>query len=151
MKKRPVIAVIGGRKEGRALLKEAEESGRLIAERGAILVSGGLNGVMEAASKGAKSAGGLTIGILPQDHKKEANKYIDVAVATGLGIGRNVIIARAADALIAIGGEYGTLSEIAFALQLAKPVIGIRTWDIRGVVAASDAKDAVAKVFESVK
>ena len=151
MKKKPVIAVIGGRKTGKLLLNEAEKAGRLLAERGAILVSGGLNGVMEAASKGAKAAGGLTVGILPQDHTKEANKYIDVPVATGLGIGRNIIIARTADALIAVGGEYGTLSEIAFALQLGKPVIGIRSWDIRGVIPAYDAEDAVAKAFEALK
>jgi len=106
---------------------------------------------MKAASKGAKAAGGLTVGILPQEHKEEANKYIDVPVATGLGIGRNVIIARTADALIAVGGEYGTLSEIAFALQLGKPVIGIRSWDIRGVIPAYDAEDAVAKAFEALK
>jgi len=151
MKKRYVIAVIGGRKAGKALLKEAEEAGRLIAERGAVLISGGLTGVMEAASKGASSAGGLTVGILPHEHKEKANKYIDVAVATGLGIGRNVLIARTADALIAIGGKYGTLSEIAFGLQLGKPVIGIRSWDIKGLVPAYDAKDAVAKVFEAIK
>ena len=84
MKKRPVIAVIGGRTTYKPLLMEAEKAGGLLAERGAILVSGGLDGVMEAASKGAKAAGGLTVGILPQDHKKEANKYIDVPVATGL-------------------------------------------------------------------
>ena len=150
MKKRPVIAVIGGKKEAKALMKEAEEAGRLIAEGGAVLISGGLDGVMESASKGARSAGGLTVGILPQDNTLGANKYIDVAVATGLGIGRNVIIARTADALIAIGGEYGTLSEIAFALQLGKPVVGIRSWDIRGVVPAVDAADAVAKAFAAI-
>ena len=151
MKKRFMIAVIGGKKASNSILKEAEEVGRLLSERSAILVSGGLNGVMEAASKGAKAAGGLTIGILPQDHKKEANKYIDVPLATGLGIGRNVIIARTADALIAVGGEYGTLSEIAFALQLGKPVIGIRSWEIKGVIPAYDAEDAVAKAFEALK
>jgi hypothetical protein len=151
MKKRPVIAVIGGRKEARALIKEAEEAGRLIAESGAVLVSGGLGGVMESASKGARSAGGLTVGILPQDNTLGANRYIDVAVATGLGIGRNVLIARTADALIAIGGEYGTLSEIAFGLQLGKPVIGIMSWDILGVVPAVDAEDAVAKAFAAIQ
>jgi len=103
---------------------------------------------MEAASRGAKLEGGLTVGILPHDHSKEANQYIDFPVATGLGIGRNVIIARTADALIAVGGEYGTLSEIAFALQMGKPVVGIKTWDIKGVVGAKNAADAVNKVFE---
>lgn len=143
-----IIAVIGGRKVEKALLDEAEKVGGLIARNDLILVCGGLTGVMEAASKGAKSEGGLTIGILPQDHKRDANEYIDIPIATGLGIGRNVIIARTADALIAIGGEYGTLSEIAFALQLNKPVIGIRTWEIRGVIKADNAEDAVAKATE---
>jgi uncharacterized protein (TIGR00725 family) len=151
MKKRAVIAVIGGRTETKALLREAEETGRLIAEGGAVLISGGLSGVMESASKGARLAGGLTVGILPQDNTLGSNRYIDVAVATGLGIGRNVIIARTADALVAIGGGYGTLSEIAFGLQLGKPVVGISSWDIRGVVPAVDAADAVAKAFSAIK
>lgn len=145
---RKQIAVIGGRRVERSLLDEAEEVGRLIARRGAVLVCGGLTGVMEAASRGARSEGGITIGILPQEHKREANEYIDIPIATGLGIGRNVIIARTADVLIAIGGGYGTLSEIAFALQMGKTVIGIKTWDIKGVVKAEDAEDALNKVFE---
>ena len=148
MKKSPLIAVIGGRKADRTLKREAEEVGRLLAQNGGILVCGGLHGIMEAASKGAKTAGGMTVGILPQEHTKDANPFIDVAIATGLGIGRNVIIARTADALIAVGGEYGTLSEIAFGLQMKKPVVGIGTWDIRGIIPAKDAKEAVAKVFE---
>lgn len=146
--KAKLIAVIGGRKVKKALLKEAETVGRLIAGKKAVLVCGGLSGVMEAVSKGAKAEGGLTIGILPHDHKREANEYIDIPIATGLGIGRNVIIARTADALIAIGGEYGTLSEIAFALQMGKPVAGIRTWDIKGIIKAENAEDAVNKIFE---
>ena len=148
---RTTIAVIGGRKVEQSLLKEAEAVGRLLAGRNAVLVSGGLGGVMEAASRGMKSEGGLTVGLLPQDHKRDANDFIDVAIATGLGIGRNVIIARTADAVIAVGGEYGTLSEIAFALQLGKPVVGIRTWDIKGVITAVDAGDAVGKVFAALE
>ena len=148
MKQRPHIAVIGGRKADKGLRKEAEAVGRLIAQKGGILVCGGLHGIMESASKGAKEAGGLTIGILPQDHKRDANPYIDLPIATGLGIGRNVIIARTADALIAVGGEYGTLSEMAFGLQMKKPVVGISTWEIKGIVPAENAEDAVAKVFE---
>lgn len=143
-----IIGVVGGRRTEKALLSEAETVGRLIARRGATLVCGGLGGVMEAASRGAKSEGGLTVGILPQNDSKEANQYIDIPIATGLGIGRNVIIARTADALIAVGGEYGTLSEIAFALQIGKPVIGIKTWDIKGVISAENAVDAVNKVFK---
>jgi hypothetical protein len=148
MKQGPLIAVIGGRKSDKALKKEAEAVGRLIAHKGGVLICGGLHGIMEAAAKGAKSSGGLTVGILPQDHKGDANPYIDLPIATGLGIGRNVIIARTADALIAVGGEYGTLSEIAFGLQMKKPVVGISTWDIKGIVPAENAEDAVAKVFE---
>jgi uncharacterized protein (TIGR00725 family) len=148
---KPIIAVIGGRRTEKALLSEAEEAGKLIARRGACLVCGGLSGVMEAVSRGAKSEGGITVGILPHDHKREANEWIDIPIATGLGIGRNVIIARTADALIAIGGEYGTLSEIAFALQMGKPVVGIRTWDIKGVFSAGNAAEAVHKVFELLK
>ncbi len=150
MKRRLVIGVIGGRRTEKRLLNEAEEVGRLIAERGAVMACGGLMGVMEAASRGARSAGGLTVGILPHEHKREANEYIDVAIATGLGIGRNVIIARTSEALVAVGGEYGTLSEIAFALQMGKPVVGIGTWEIRGVIPAENASDAVQKVFEQL-
>jgi uncharacterized protein (TIGR00725 family) len=151
MKSKTVIAVIGGRKVTKRLLEEAEEVGSLNTGHDAILVSGGLGGVMEAASKGAKAEGGMTLGILPQEHKREMNEYIDVPVATGLGIGRNVIIARTADALIAVGGEYGTLSEIAFALQMKKPVVGIKTWDIKGITPAENAQDAVDKVFEILR
>ncbi len=146
-----IIAVIGGRRIEKALLAEAEEVGKLIAKSGAILVCGGLGGVMEAASKGAQAEGGLTVGILPQDNPDRANQYIDIPVTTGLGIGRNVIIARTADALIAVGGEYGTLSEIAFALQMKKPVIGIKTWDIKGVIASENALDAVDKALNLLK
>jgi len=145
---KPIIAVIGGRRSDKSLLKEAEEVGQLIAQKGLTLVCGGLRGVMEAASRGARSEGGLTVGILPQNDSKEANPFIDIPVVTGLGIGRNVIIARTADALIAIGGEYGTLSEIAFALQMGKPVVGIKTWDIKGVIPAENASEAVNKVLE---
>jgi len=146
-----IIAVIGGRRIEKALLAEAEEVGRLLAKSGAILVCGGLGGVMKAASKGAQSEGGLTVGILPQDNPDRANQYIDIPIATGLGIGRNVIIARTADALIAVGGEYGTLSGIAFALQLKKPVVGIKTWDIKGVMSAENAVDAVDRAFNLLK
>jgi uncharacterized protein (TIGR00725 family) len=143
-----IIAVIGGRRVEKSLLEEAEKVGRLIARSGMALVCGGLGGVMEAASRGARSEGGTTIGILPQDHKRDVNDYIDIPIVTGMGIGRNVIIARTADALVAIGGEYGTLSEIAFALQLGKPVIGVRTWEIKGIVTAVNAEDAMGKALE---
>lgn len=142
-----IIGVIGGRRTEKKLLKEAEKAGRLIAQRGAVLICGGLGGVMKAASKGAKSEGGITVGILPQDNSEKANRYIDIPIITGFGIGRNVIIARTANALIAIGGEYGTLSEIAFALQLNKTVTGINTWDIKGIIQVENAKEAIEVVF----
>lgn len=104
---------------------------------------------MEAAAKGAKHEGGITVGILPQEHKKGASPYIDIPVATGFGEGRNVIIVRTADVIIAVGGEYGTLSEIAFALKMGKPVIGISTWDIKGIIKAINAEEAVKKAFEA--
>jgi hypothetical protein len=141
--KQRMVAVIGGGAADDATLRIAEEVGRLIAAEEGILLCGGLGGVMEAAAKGAKSAGGITVGILPQGDSASANRYITVPVATGFGEGRNVVIARTADALIAIGGEYGTLSEIAFGLKMGKPVIGIGTWDIPGVIAARGPEDAV--------
>lgn len=145
--RRNIIAVIGGRQARKDMLKAAEQAGALIALSGSVLLCGGLGGIMRAAAKGAKRAGGTTVGILPQDSKKSANEYIDVPVATGMGMGRNVIIARTADAVIAVSGEYGTLSEIAFSLQLGKPVVGIGTWDIDGVVEAEGADDAVRKAL----
>lgn len=148
MEKKILISVIGGRRVEKSLLKEAELVGRLLAQKNAVLICGGLGGVMEAVSRGMRSEGGLTVGILPQDHRDKANSFVDVPIATGLGIGRNVIIARAADAVIAVGGEYGTLSEIAFALQMGKPVVGISTWNIKGVIPAKAAEEAVNKIYE---
>jgi uncharacterized protein (TIGR00725 family) len=102
--------------------------GRGIAQRHAILICGGLTGVMEHAARGAQAAGGLTIGLLPGEDITEANAYIDVAIATGLGHGRNAILARTADGVVALGGGLGTLSEIALALRNGRPTIGIKTW-----------------------
>jgi uncharacterized protein (TIGR00725 family) len=106
----------------------AFQVGRAIAERGAALVCGGLTGVMEHAARGARAAGGLTIGLLPGDDPSAANEFIDVAIATGLGHGRNAVLVLSADGVIAIGGGLGTLSEIALALRSGRPAIGIRTW-----------------------
>lgn len=142
------IGVIGAGSADVSILKIAEDLGKLIAKRNAILICGGLGGVMEAAARGAKAEGGLTVGILPGNHKSDSNPYIDVPIATGFGEGRNVIITRSADALIAVGGEYGTLSEIAFGLKTGKPVIGINTWNIKGIIKADSAEDAVNKAFE---
>ena len=121
----------------------AEETGRLLAEAGAVVVTGGLSGVMEAASKGAYEAGGLTLGILPGTDRHEANAYVKVAVPTGMGEARNALVVRAADALIAIGGEWGTLSEIALARKTGKPVVGLGSWELEGVVPVETPAEAV--------
>jgi hypothetical protein len=147
MAQRTIIGVIGAAVADAETLKSAEVIGRLIAKRRALLLCGGLGGVMEAAARGAKAEGGTTIGILPQGDTVAANHYIDIPIATGFSEGRNVIIVRTADALIAVGGEYGTLSEIAFALKLGKKVVGLRTWDIKGIILADSEEDAVARVF----
>jgi len=142
-----IIGVIGAGSADDKTLKSAEVIGRLLGKRNALLVCGGLGGVMEAAARGAKAEGGTTIGILPQDSTDLANPYIDIPIATGFGEGRNVIIVRTADALIAVGGEYGTLSEIAFALKMGKTVIGLRTWNIKGVIQADSEEDAVSRAL----
>ncbi len=147
MGKRKIIGVIGAGSADEKTLTMAETVGRLSASRGAMLVCGGLGGVMEAAARGARAAGGTTIGILPQNETSGANPFIDIPIATGFGEGRNIVIVRTADALIAIGGEYGTLSEIAFALKMGKAVIGLNTWDIKGVITAKGAEEAVEQVF----
>ncbi len=142
-----MIAVIGAGRADKELLALAEQVGRLIALNGAILVCGGLGGVMEAAAMGANTEGGITVGILLGLEKSAANPYINVPVATGLGEIRNAVIVRSADVLIAIGGEYGTLSEIAFALKAGKTVIGIGTWDIKGIIKTNGAEDAVNRAL----
>lgn len=151
MKDRRLIGVIGSGREDPGLNGLAEEVGGLIARAGFILINGGLGGVMQASAKGAKEAGGSTIGILPGLDPDAANPFIDIPVSTGLGEGRNLIIVRAAGALIAIGGEYGTLSEIALALKLKRPVVGLKTWEVSDEIArAESAADAVAKALDAV-
>ena len=122
----------------------AAEVGRLLAERGAVLVCGGRGGAMEAACRGAKEAGGLTVGILPGSDRSEANPFVDVVVPKGLGEARNALVVGAADVVIAVGGGYGTLSEIALALKAGKRVIGLGTWEIEGVTAVEGPESAVA-------
>ena len=145
------IAVIGGHECSLKIAKAAEEVGRGIAQLGATLVCGGLTGVMEAACRGAKSAGGKTIGILPGHNQAEANAYVDIPIATGLGYMRNNLVVKNADIVIAIDGKEGTLSEIAFALQMQKPILGINTWDIPGVTKVSSAQEAVAWIEHRYK
>ena len=123
-----MVAVCGESDPQTSLANLAFELGRGIAERDAVLICGGLTGVMEHAARGARSAGGLTIGLLPGEDPAEANEYIDVAIASGLGHARNAILARTADGVVALGGGLGTLSEIALALRNGRPTVGIQTW-----------------------
>jgi len=144
-----IISVIGAGACSSELYAMAVEVGRLVAQRGATLVTGGLGGVMEAASKGAWEAGGITVGILPGVSSSDANKYVTIPITTGLSHARNIIVVRSADAVIAVSGEYGTLSEIAIALKLGKPVVGIQTWgSIEGVISVNTPEEAVNRAFE---
>src|SRR5512139_3921590 len=127
------IGVIGGRTADKKTLETARRLGELIARAGAVLVCGGLGGVMAAAASGARKAEGLTVGIIPGNDPGEANIHIDVPIATGLGYTRNSLVAMNADVLIAIDGGYGTLSEIAYGNIYNKPVIGLATWKLDGV------------------
>ena len=144
----PIIGVIGGSEVSPELYSAAELIGREIATRRAVLITGGLSGVMEAAAKGAKEAGGLTIGVLPGFSPADANPYIDLPIVTGLSEVRNIIVVRTAAVLIAVGGGYGTLSEIAFALRLHKPVIGLNSWSVADtIIWAQTPQEAVARAF----
>ncbi|RME47374.1 MAG: TIGR00725 family protein [Chloroflexi bacterium] len=125
-----IIAVVGDGQCDAATASEAEAVGRALAEAGATLVCGGLGGVMEAACRGAKSAGGTTIGILPGLDRRAANPYVDIPIVTGMDQARNLIIVRTAQAVVAVRGGYGTLSEIAHALKAGVPVVGLSTWEL---------------------
>jgi uncharacterized protein (TIGR00725 family) len=126
-----IIAVIGSGTCSDEVAGLARAVGQEIAQRGAMLVCGGRGGVMEAACEGAKAAGGTTVGIVPGTARSEANPYVDVPIVTGLGEARNAIVVRSADAVVAVHGGYGTLSEIGLALKMGKPVVGLGTWELR--------------------
>jgi uncharacterized protein (TIGR00725 family) len=147
----PYVAVVGAGRATDEQVRRAEEVGRGLGEAGAVVVCGGLGGVMEAACRGAREGGGTTLGILPGSDRAEANDFVDVAVATGLGEARNALVVRAADVLIAVAGEYGTLSEIALALKTGTPVIGLDSWEIDGVEAASSPGEAVERALQRAK
>ncbi len=152
------IAVIGGGDCSPQIARLAEEVGGEIARHGAILICGGLGGVMEAACKGASSEGGLTVGMLPGDNRRAANPYVQIPIVTGIGYARNVAVVKSAQAVIAIDGSYGTLSEIGHALQSGIPVIGLNTWSLsiagqvdNSIIPADNPKDAVKKAMELIK
>lgn len=151
-----LIAVIGESDPTPEIAALAETVGAEIASAGAVLVCGGLGGVMEAACRGARGKGGITIGILPGTRPVEANPYVTYAIPTGLGHARNILVARSAQAVIAIGGRYGTLSEIAFAKVEGTPVIGLLTWELRrgefgenAILRTADPKEAVRMALEA--
>jgi uncharacterized protein (TIGR00725 family) len=143
----PYVAVVGPSDASDAEFEAAETVGRELARRGAVVVCGGLGGVMEAACRGAAMAGGLTIGILPGADRSARNEWVRVAIPTGLGEVRNALVVRAADGVVAVGGAYGTLSEIALALKRGIPVVGLGTWEIDGVQRVDSPADAVATVL----
>jgi uncharacterized protein (TIGR00725 family) len=143
------IAVIGAGIADKDLQELAYKVGYILGEQGALVYTGGLGGVMESASQGALDAGAVTVGILPGDKAEEANPYVLIPVITDMGHARNVILVRSAEILVAIGGGYGTLSEIALALKMWKPVIGLKTWqDIPGVHYVSSPEEVLAKISE---
>ena len=147
-----MIAVIGAGNCNKKISRLAEEVGRKLALKGYTIVCGGLGGVMEAVCKGAKMKGERTVGVLPGIDPAEANPYVDIAIATGMGIGRNIIIIHSAEVVLAIDGVYGTLSELAFALQLNKQIVGLETWDISDkIIMAINASDAVDKIAELIE
>lgn len=158
MKKPPVISVIGESQTTKANYKLAEEVGRLIARSGAVLVCGGMGGVMEAAAKGAYEAGGVTVGVLPVSQRTQANPYIVIPIPTGMWIARNIIVVLSGQAVIAIGGRYGTLTEIGYALHCSRPVVGLNTWKMKSdthkhdeVHRAKTAKDAVETALRLIR
>jgi uncharacterized protein (TIGR00725 family) len=144
------VAVVGQGEAASEELTLAEEVGSELARRGAVVVCGGLGGVMEAVCRGARGEGGLTVGVLPGAKRSDANRHVEVALATGLGETRNALVVRTADVVIAVGGGYGTLSEIALALKAGTPVVGLGGWDIQGITPAESAVDAVTRALAAI-
>jgi uncharacterized protein (TIGR00725 family) len=154
-----MIGVIGASQATDELCALAESVGEEIALRGGTVVCGGLTGVMESVCRGARSKGGLTVGVIPSDDRDDANEYVQIPIVTGMGVARNVVIVKTADVLIAIGGQFGTLSEMAHALNAGKTVVALRSWDLdkaahrglEGLVKAETAKGAVDAAFSAIK
>ena len=152
MERKYRIGVIGASRCSAEVAQLAERVGREIARRGAFLVCGGLGGVMEAAARGAKSQGGITIGILPGDDPEQANPYIDIPIVTGIGFARNIIVVKTSDVVVAVDGSYGTLSEIAYCLNLGVPLVGLSTWEVDdSIVRAQSPEEAVELAFSLLK
>ncbi len=144
----PYVAVVGSGTATGGLYERAREVGGLVANRGGVVVCGGLSGVMEAAARGATEAGGTAIGILPDEDRGRANAYLSYSVATGAGQARNLAVVCSGDVVIAVGGEYGTLSEMGLALKVGRPVVALEGWDLGGHVAvAASPGEAVEAAF----
>jgi uncharacterized protein (TIGR00725 family) len=146
MSRVPYVGVVGPGEASSSELAVAEEVGAGLAALGAVVVTGGLGGVMEAACRGARSRRGHTLGILPGDDRDAANGWVEIAVATGMGELRNGLVVRASDALVAIAGGHGTLSEVALALKLERPVIGLGTWAVHGVDEVNTPAEAIDRI-----
>ncbi|RKX25320.1 MAG: TIGR00725 family protein [Candidatus Zixiibacteriota bacterium] len=147
--RKPIIAIIGAGKCSKKLRDQAALVGRYVAEKGAVVVCGGMGGIMKGAARGAKEAGGTTIGILPTDNRDDANEYIDYIIPTGFGEARNILVVRTADAVVAFPGKFGTLSEMAFALKAKKPVISVSAWKLGpDVIQMDDPLEAAEKAME---
>ena len=151
MRARPYVAVVGSGEASGELYEKAREVGRLVAERGGRVVCGGRSGVMEAAARGATEAGGMAIGILPDEDRERANEYLSYSIATGTGHARNLAVVCSGDVVIAVGGGYGTLSEIGLALKVGRPVVALMSWDLgEHVAVASSPQEAVEAAFGSL-
>ena len=148
MMRKKVVSVIGGHRCTPEVEQLALKLGKKLAKVVDILVSGGLSGTMGAVCQGFKAGGGLTIGIIPSYNKKDANPFVDIALPTGLGLARNVLVVKSADVVVALPGEAGTLSEIAYCIQFGIPIISLKSWDIPGVIKADTVDEAVDKVSE---
>jgi hypothetical protein len=146
-----VVSVIGGQSCNKEVEQIAQNLGKKLAKVVDILISGGLSGTMKAVCSGFKAGGGITIGIIPSYDKKDANHYVDIVIPTGLGLARNVLVVKSADVVIALPGEAGTLSEIAYCLQFGIPVISVDSWDMPGVIKVKTVAQAIKKVKELLK
>ena len=144
----PYVAVVGSGTATGELYEQAREVGRLVAERGGIVVCGGLSGIMEAAARGAAEANGTAIGVLPDEDRRRANEYLTYSITTGTGHARNLAVVCSGDVVIALSGEYGTLSEIGLARRVGRPVVSLESWELPGhVVVASSPEKAVEAAF----
>jgi uncharacterized protein (TIGR00725 family) len=146
-----VVSVIGGHNCNKEVEQVAQNLGKNLAKVVDILVCGGLSGTMKAVCRGFKAEGGLTIGIIPGYDKRDANAFVDIVIPTGLGLARNVLVVKSADVVVALPGEMGTLSEVAYCLQFGIPVISLNSWDIKGVIKVNTVEETIDKVKEFLK